>query len=96
MNSPQFINQIIFIVVVIAVFYFFLIRPQLKRQRHRNELIGSVNTGDKILTVGGIVGTVKTVKDDKMMLEVSKDVILEMSKSAIAQKITEETEQNTQ
>ncbi len=96
MNSPQLINQIIFIVVIIAVFYFFLIRPQLKRQRRRNELIGSVNTGDKIVTVGGIVGTVKTVKDDKMMLEVSKDVILEMSKSAIAQKITEETEQNTQ
>ena len=96
MNSPQFINQIIFIVIIVAVFYFFLIRPQLKRQRQRNQLIGSVNTGDKILTIGGIVGTVKTVKDDKMMLEVSKDVILEMSKSAIAQKITEETQQITQ
>lgn len=96
MGNQQVINQVIFIVIIVVVFYFFLIRPQMKRQRERKQLIESVATGDKILTVGGIVGKVSKIKDDKMMLEVAKNVILEMSKSAVAQKIIDEPEQSTQ
>lgn len=85
--SQQVVSQIILIVIIVLVFYYFLIRPQVKRQRERSALIASIKVGDKVLTVGGIVGRVQEVKDDLMMLDVGKNVILKMTKSAVAQKI---------
>lgn len=85
----QTVSQIVLILIIVGVFYFLLIRPQMKRQREREDLISSIVVGDKILTVGGIVGRVTAVKGDYMMLESGKNVILEMTKSAVAQKISE-------
>jgi len=85
--SQQAASQIILILIIILVFYFLLIRPQIKRQREREQLIAGIQTGDRILTIGGIVGRVVEVKENVMMLEVAKNVILEMSKSAIAEKV---------
>lgn len=87
MQNQQLTSQIILILIIIGVFYFFLIRPQVKRQRERSELIASVNKGDKVITVGGIMGKIIQVDDDIIMLEVSKNVTLKMSKTAVAQKI---------
>lgn len=87
-SGQQVANQLILILIIVAVFYFFLLRPQIKKQRERSRLIASLKTGDRIMTIGGIFGQVKDVKDDMLMLEVAKDVILEVSKSAIAQKVT--------
>ncbi len=87
MNSQQAVSQIILIVIIIGVFYFLLLRPQIKRQKERTDLITSVQKGDKIMTIGGIIGTIKDVNEETIKLEVSKDVILEMSKTAVAQRI---------
>ncbi|MFA6729596.1 MAG: preprotein translocase subunit YajC [Eubacteriales bacterium] len=60
-------------VVLIAVFYFFMIRPQNKRQRETESMRESVMRGDVVTTVGGIVGVVIVVKDNNILLETSGD-----------------------
>ena len=80
MSSP-----LILLVVMIAVFYFMLIRPENKRKKEAENMRSSVKEGDKITTIGGIVGTVVNVKEDKIVLETSADQVrIEMTKWAIS------------
>lgn len=78
-------SPIIMLVIMIAVFYFMLIRPENKRKKEAENMRSSVKEGDKITTIGGIVGTVVNVKDDKIVLETSADQVrIEMTKWAIS------------
>ena len=52
------------IVLVVVVFYFFLIRPQKKQQKETEQMRSSITVGDQVTTIGGIVGTVRQIKDD--------------------------------
>ena len=76
---------IITIVVMIGIFYFMLIRPENKRKKEAEQMRSSVKTGDKITTIGGIIGTVVNVKDDKIVIETSADQVrIELAKWAIS------------
>jgi preprotein translocase subunit YajC len=75
------------LVILIAVFYLLLIRPQQKRARQQRELVASVQPGDRIVTLGGIHGTVKFVDDDIIHLEVNPGTTLTLSKQAVARKV---------
>jgi len=78
-------SPLIMLVIMIAVFYFMLIRPENKRKKEAENMRSSVKEGDKITTIGGIVGTVVNVKDDKIVLETSADQVrIEMTKWAIS------------
>ena len=68
-------STIIMVVVMIAIFYFMLIRPENKRKKEAEELRSNLKVGDKITTIGGIVGTVVHVKDDKFVLETGADQV---------------------
>ena len=84
-------SPIIMLVIMIAVFYFMLIRPENKRKKEAENMRSSVKEGDKITTIGGIVGTVVNVKDDKIVLETSAyQVRIEMTKWAISTNETAE------
>ncbi len=79
------VSTIIMLVVMVAVFYFMLIRPENKRKKETENMRSSVKTGDKITTIGGIIGTVVNVKDDKIVIETSADQVrIEMAKWAIS------------
>jgi preprotein translocase subunit YajC len=67
-----------------AVFYFVLLRPQQKRAREQADMLKSVKTGDKILTTGGVLGTVITVKEKSLSIR-SADSKMEITKAAIAE-----------
>lgn len=75
------------LVLLVVVFYFVLIRPQQKRTREHQQLLKTVKPGDKVLTSGGILGVVLSVKEKTVTLR-SADTKLEITKSAIAE-ITE-------
>jgi preprotein translocase subunit YajC len=75
------------LVLIMVVFYFLLIRPQQKKAKDHAALLKTVRPGDKIVTSGGIVGIVLTVKEKTLTLR-SADTKLEITKSAIAE-ITE-------
>ena len=73
------------IVMVIAVVYFMMIRPENKRKKEAEELRASLKNGDNITTIGGITGTVVDVKEDRFVIETSADrVRLELMKWALS------------
>ena len=78
-------SSIIMLVVMFAVFYFMLIRPENKRKKEAEQMRSAVKTGDKIVTIGGIVGTVVNVKDNRIVIETSADQVrIELEKWAIS------------
>ena len=78
-------STMIMMVMMVAIFYFMLIRPENKRKKEAEQMRSSVRTGDKIITIGGIVGTVVNVKEDKIVIETSADrVRIELAKWAIS------------
>lgn len=70
-GSP--IMLIVWLVVMVAVFYFFLIRPQRKRDKEVKELQSSLQIGDEVVTTGGIVGIVVNIKEDTVVIETGSD-----------------------
>ena len=79
------ISSIIMLVVVIAVFYFMLIRPENKRKKQAQAMRDSLKKGDTITTIGGIVGKIVTVKPDTIVIETSEDrVRMELTKWAVS------------
>ena len=78
-------SSIIMLVAMLAIFYFMLIRPENKRKKEAEQMRSSVKTGDKIVTIGGITGTVVNVKDSRIVLETGADQVrIELEKWAIS------------
>ena len=71
--TQDLLSPIIMIVLMVAVFYFMLIRPENKRKKEAEQLRSSVKTGDSITTIGGIVGIIVDVKEDRVVIETSAD-----------------------
>ncbi|MDI6872788.1 preprotein translocase subunit YajC [Candidatus Solincola sp.] len=80
--------SILFIVGLIVLFYFMLIRPQQKRMRQQMELMKSLRVGDEVMTSAGIYGTISEVEEDTVLLEVAEDVDIRVAKSAIVKIFT--------
>ena len=78
-------SSIVLLVLMIAIFYFLLIRPENKRKKQAEEMRSSLKKGDYITTIGGIYGRVVTVTDRTIVIETSEDrVRMEFIKSAVA------------
>ena len=78
-------STIIMLVGMIAVFYFLLIRPENKRKKEAEQMRSALKVGDQITTIGGIVGTVVSVKDEKFVIETSADQVrIEFAKWALS------------
>ncbi len=86
-------ETLIFMGFLIAIFYFMLIRPQKRRVQQHRQLIESVGEGDEIITIGGVYGTVRSIGDEEMEVEVSPGTTVRFTKSAIARRVTEDLEQ---
>ena len=72
--------------VFVLIFYFFIIRPQRKRQKQHEGLISSIGRGDQIVTIGGFFGTVREVRDDTFLIELAEGVRVRILKSAVQTK----------
>ncbi len=72
------------IVALIAIFYFFMIAPQRKREKKINEFRSNIKKGDKVVTIGGIHGTIREIKEDSFILEITNGVSITVDKNAIA------------
>ncbi|NLV86376.1 MAG: preprotein translocase subunit YajC [Clostridiales bacterium] len=80
-------QMILSIVVLFAVFYFFMIRPEKKRKKQAEELRSSLSTGEKIVTIGGMMGTIVNVTDESITFETGEDrVRIEVAKWAVSKK----------
>jgi preprotein translocase subunit YajC len=76
-------QSLIFLVLIIVVFYFFMIRPQVKKQKEMTNYRNSLKKGDKVLTSGGIYGKINDVKETSVILEIAENTIVKVDKSAI-------------
>jgi len=77
------VSSLLPFILIIAVFYFLILRPQQKRQKERAKLLEGVKKGDKIITSGGFHGTVEGVEDDSVLVKIADNVKVKMDKSAI-------------
>jgi len=82
-EAPNPIMQFAPFVLIIVVFYFFMIRPQMKRQKELRKYREGLKKGDKVITNGGIYGKVAEVKEDFISVEIAENVKVKMDKSAI-------------
>ena len=83
--GTEMTTTIIMLVGMIAVFYFLLIRPENKRKKEAEQMRSSVKNGDEITTIGGIVGKVVNVKEDKFVIETGADQVrIELAKWALS------------
>jgi preprotein translocase subunit YajC len=70
--------------LIIGVFYVLLIRPQQKRQRELQETISQLKAGDRVVTTGGIIGTITMVRDTSFLIRSGDKSVLEIARSAVA------------
>ena len=69
--------------IFVLIFYFFIIRPQKKRDKQQKNMIDSIARGDQIITIGGFYGTVREVRDDSFQVEIAEGVRVTILKSAV-------------
>ncbi len=75
--------------LIIVVFYFFMIRPQMKRQKELRKFQESLKKGDKVIIAGGVYGKVSEVKDDYVIVEIANNVEVKVAKSTIIRDVTD-------
>ena len=88
------IAQFIPLILIFVIFYFFLIRPQQKRAKEHKVMVSNLKRGDRVVTSGGITGTVERVlENDKVEVTISEGVTVEMIKSSGIQSLLRDSEQ---
>ena len=88
----SFITALLPFVLVFVIFYFLLIMPQRKKQKKHQETVNQLKSGDKIVTSGGIHGTVMGVQEDKIELRIASNTKIDISKNAVAVVLGKKTE----
>lgn len=79
----QGLQQFLPIIIMFAIFYFLLIRPQQKRTKQRNAMLAGVKKGDKVVTIGGVHGTIQELTDDTVTLRIAHNVNATFDRGAI-------------
>jgi len=77
------------LLLIVVIFYFFMIRPQMKRQKEIRNFRSNLSKGDKVVTTGGIYGRIVEVKETTVILEISKDVQIKVDKNGIIKDMTD-------
>ncbi len=91
--SGSGIGQFIPLILIFVIFYFFLIRPQQKKVKEHKKMVESLKRGDKVITTGGIVGSIeRIIDDDKVEVSISDDVKVEVIRATGIQSLLNTTE----
>ena len=91
-EGPAFSDQLILILIIFSIFYFIVFRPMRKKQRAAEEMLSNLKSGDRIVTNGGIHGTVVGVNENSVQLRVADHVKIRIDKSAIGRIVEERSE----
>ncbi|GAX91467.1 preprotein translocase subunit YajC [Effusibacillus lacus] len=79
----QTLTQLLPFILMIAIFYFLLIRPQQKRAKERNAMLSALKKGDQVVTIGGMHGTITEIDEDTITLKVAENTRVKFERSAI-------------
>jgi preprotein translocase subunit YajC len=83
-QQPNLFMSLVPLLVIFGIFYLLLIMPMRKRQKKHQEMLKAITKGDRVVTTGGIFGTVVAVEEDVVQLRVAENVKLQVALSAIA------------
>ncbi len=89
---PQGLQGILPIIIMFAIFYFLLIRPQQKRTKQRNAMLSAIKKGDKVITIGGVHGTIQELTDQTVTLRIAHNVNVTFDRGAINSVTAQSTE----
>jgi preprotein translocase subunit YajC len=81
---------IVYFVVIALAFFLLIVLPQRRRNSTHRALLGSLQVGDEVVTIGGILGTIVELDDEKLQLEVAEGVVLSVARNAIAQVVVDD------
>ena len=90
--GPSPFSMLLPILGMLVIFYFLMIRPQQKRQKEVQKMLGALKKGDRVMTAAGLYGVVFGVKDDVVVLRIADNVKVEMMKSAITAVLAHDVE----
>jgi preprotein translocase subunit YajC len=91
-QSGSNVTFLISLVLMVAIFYFLLIRPQQRRVRQQRQLVDSLRIGDEVITIGGMFGTILEMDDETITLDTGAGTRLKFLRQAVARKFVEESE----
>ncbi len=86
------LSMLLMLAVIFVIMWFFMIRPQRKQQKELQAFRDSLKKGDKVVTVGGIYGTVYEIKENYVLIEVDSNVKIRVSKQALVKDFTEQAQ----
>ena len=89
-SSASLTSSLIMFALIILIFYFLIYRPQKKRDKEAKAMLAAMKKGDKVVTIGGIHGTIVTVKDKTVVIKVDDSARIEFSKEAISSVISKD------
>lgn len=80
-------GQLLSLAIIVVAFYLLLIRPQQKRQKEHQALMASLAVGDRVVTIGGVYGTIQSLEESRVGIEVASGIIVEFDRAAIARRL---------
>ena len=83
-QQPSMISALIPFVIIFVIFYFLIIMPSRKKQKQHQELVNSLKGGERVVTAGGILGTVSRVMEDRIEIEIGKNNMIQITKNSIS------------
>ncbi|WP_104721133.1 preprotein translocase subunit YajC [Helicobacter mesocricetorum] len=86
-NAENIFMQLLPLIVLIAIFYFLIIRPQQKQAKNHKEMIAALDKGDKVITSGGFIVEVVKREEDYFMVRLNDDTIVKLAKDYVARKV---------
>lgn len=89
-SSGSVLGSFLPLIIMVLVFYFLLIRPQRKKDKEAKAMIDALKKGDRVVSIGGICGTVTAVRDNTIVIKCEGDTKLELTKNAISQVATKQ------
>ena len=85
-STTSTIYMIVFLVLIFAMFYFLMIRPQRKRQKEHQQMMEELRKGDRVITAGGIYGVIESVSEDSILIKVESGATMRLAKGSVALK----------
>jgi preprotein translocase subunit YajC len=93
-SSGSLLMTVLPLALIFVIFYFFMIRPQNKKQKETEKMIAALKKGDKVITIGGIHGTVSSTKEKTVIVKVDDNTKIEFLRSAVSTVVTDKAEKN--
>jgi preprotein translocase subunit YajC len=90
-QAPSMLGSLLPLILIVVIFWFLLIRPQMKRNKQHRELVAGLSAGDEVVTAGGMLGKITDVGESFVSMELTDGVVIKLQKHSVAQVVPKGT-----